>query len=412
MATGAASARVDAAARRYRGAIMRYLLRPPLSLTLKYAAFMMDLAQQTDHMQEVLARAAERASERSKDSQKGEPSGEFRIDRSGEVSLEVVYAATVNLSPGARLATLLRVYQREERSRMQHALSDLRRLGYAQEAVDYYLRFLQLEPKPDPTIKVDLDTFIEHIIRFVDWLGPHTHLVAVCQPTVPTLAAVAVMAEDQHPHQPRSMTLMAGPIDCRINPTEVNNLATAKPMEWFESKLIGVVPLRYKGGMRRVYPGFLQISAFMSMNLDRHKESFRKMYGHYVEGDTVKAHGIKEFYDEYLAMMDLPAEFYLQTVRKVFQEYQLPRGVLEYRGRLVKPEAIRRTALFTVEGERDDVCSIGQTLAAHDLCSKLAPYRKQHHLQASVGHYGVFNGKRWEHQIYPRIRDFIHAFDE
>ena len=154
------SARVDAAARRYRGAIMRYLLRPPLSLTLKYAAFMMDLAQQTDHMQEVLARAAERASERSKDSQKGEPSGEFRIDRSGEVSLEVVYAATVNLSPGARLATLLRVYQREERSRMQHALSDLRRLGYAQEAVDYYLRFLQLEPKPDPTIKVDLDTFI------------------------------------------------------------------------------------------------------------------------------------------------------------------------------------------------------------------------------------------------------------
>jgi poly(3-hydroxybutyrate) depolymerase len=258
----------------------------------------------------------------------------------------------------------------------------------------------------------DLDTFIEHIIRFVDWLGPHTHLVAVCQPTVPTLAAVAVMAEDKHPHQPRSMTLMAGPIDCRINPTELNNLATAKPMEWFENKLIGVVPLRYKGALRRVYPGFLQISAFMSMNLDRHKESFRKMYGHYVEGDTVKAHGIKEFYDEYLAMMDLPAEFYLQTVRKVFQEYHLPRGVLEYRGRLVKPEAIRRTALFTVEGERDDICSIGQTLAAHDLCSKLAPYRKQHHLQASVGHYGVFNGKRWEHQIYPRIRDFIHAFDE
>ena len=258
----------------------------------------------------------------------------------------------------------------------------------------------------------DLDTFIDHIIRFVDWLGPHTHLVAVCQPTVPTLAAVAVMADGEHPHQPRSMTLMAGPIDCRINPTEVNRLATGKPMEWFERNLIGVVPLRYKGALRRVYPGFLQISAFMSMNLDRHKESFRKMYGHYVEGDTVKAHGIKEFYDEYLAMMDLPAEFYLQTVRKVFQEYQLPRGVLEYRGRLVKPEAIRRTALFTVEGERDDICSIGQTLAAHDLCSKLAPYRKQHHLQASVGHYGVFNGKRWEHQIYPRIRDFIHAFDE
>ena len=258
----------------------------------------------------------------------------------------------------------------------------------------------------------DLDTFIEHIIGFVDWLGPHTHLVAVCQPTVPTLAAVAVMAEDGHPHQPRSMTLMAGPIDCRINPTEVNRLATEKPIEWFEKKLIGVVPLRYKGALRRVYPGFLQISAFMSMNMDRHKESFRKMYGHFAEGDRVSGHSIKEFYDEYLAMMDLPAEFYLQTVRKVFQEYHLAQGQLEYRGRVVKPEAIRRTALFTVEGERDDICSIGQTLAAHDLCSKLAPYRKQHHLQAAVGHYGVFNGKRWERQIYPRIRDFIHAFDE
>ena len=258
----------------------------------------------------------------------------------------------------------------------------------------------------------DLDTFIEHIIGFVDWLGPHTHLVAVCQPTVPTLAAVAIMAEDGHPNQPRTMTLMAGPIDCRINPTEVNRLATGKPIEWFEKNLIGVVPLRYKGALRRVYPGFLQISAFMSMNLERHKESFRRMYSHYVEGDTAQAHGIKEFYEEYLAMMDLPAEFYLQTVRKVFQEYHLPQGKLEYRGRLVNPGAIRRTALFTVEGERDDICSIGQTLAAHDLCSKLAPYRKQHHLQATVGHYGVFNGKRWDRQIYPRIRDFIHAFDE
>lgn len=258
----------------------------------------------------------------------------------------------------------------------------------------------------------DLDTFIEHIIRFVDWLGPHTHLVAVCQPTVPTLAAVAVMAEEGHPHQPRSMTLMAGPIDCRINPTEVNAMATSKPIEWFERNLIGVVPLRYKGAFRRVYPGFLQISAFMSMNLDRHKESFRRMYGHFVEGETLKAHDIKAFYDEYLAMMDLPAEFYLQTVRSVFQEYLLPQGKMTYRGRPVRPELIRRTALFTVEGERDDICSIGQTLAAHDLCSKLAPYRKQHHLQAGVGHYGVFNGKRWDRQIYPRIRDFIHAFDE
>ena len=258
----------------------------------------------------------------------------------------------------------------------------------------------------------DLDTFIGHIIDFVDRLGPHTHLVAVCQPTVPTLAAVAVMAEDRHPHQPRSMTLMAGPIDCRVNPTEVNRLATGKPIDWFAKNLIGVVPLRYKGAMRRVYPGFLQISAFMGMNIERHRDAFRNMYRHYLDGDRGRGDDIKSFYAEYLAMMDLPAEFYLQTVQSVFQDYDLALGRLSYRGRAVRPEAIRRTALFTVEGERDDICSIGQTLAAHDLCSKLAPYRKQHHLQAAVGHYGVFNGKRWERQIYPRIRDFIHAFDE
>ncbi|MBL8438586.1 MAG: polyhydroxyalkanoate depolymerase [Zoogloeaceae bacterium] len=258
----------------------------------------------------------------------------------------------------------------------------------------------------------DLDAFIGQIIGFVDWLGEGVHLVAVCQPTVPTLAAVAVMAEDKHPAQPRSMTLMAGPIDCRVNPTEVNRLATSQPFEWFERNLIGVVPLRYRGGMRRVYPGFLQISAFMSMNLGRHADSYRDMYRHYAQGDLAKAAGIKEFYEEYLAMMDLPAEFYLQTIRAVFQEYDMPRGCFHYKGRLVNPGAIRRTSLFTIEGEKDDICSIGQTLAAHDLCSKLAPYRKQHHLQAGVGHYGVFNGKRWNRQIYPRIRDFIHAFDE
>lgn len=258
----------------------------------------------------------------------------------------------------------------------------------------------------------DLDAFIGQIVEFVEWLGGGVHLVAVCQPTVPTLAAVAVMAEEKHPHQPRSMTLMAGPIDCRVNPTEVNRLATSQPYEWFERNLIGVVPLRYRGALRRVYPGFLQISAFMSMNLGRHADSYRDMYTHYAHGDLGKAASIKEFYEEYLAMMDLPAEFYLQTIRSVFQEYHLARGCLQYRGRVVNPGAIRRTALFTVEGEKDDICSIGQTLAAHDLCSKLAPYRKQHHLQAGVGHYGVFNGKRWNRQIYPRIRDFIHAFDE
>jgi polyhydroxyalkanoate depolymerase len=258
----------------------------------------------------------------------------------------------------------------------------------------------------------DMDAFIEHLIGFIDVLGPSTHLVSVCQPTVGTLAAVAVMAEAQSPNQPRSMTLMAGPLDCRINPTVVNKLATEKPIEWFERNLIGLVPLRYKGAMRRVYPGYMQISAFMSMNANRHMESFRNMFFSRLQGDHDKADSVRDFYEEYLAMMDIPAEFYLETVRRVFQEHDLPLGRFTYRGQRINPSAIRRTALFTVEGEKDDICAIGQTLAAHDLCNKLAPYRKQHHLQPGAGHYGVFNGKRWERQIYPRVRAFIHDFDE
>ncbi len=257
-----------------------------------------------------------------------------------------------------------------------------------------------------------MDSFIDHLVGFMDWLGPETHLVSVCQPTVGTLAAVAAMAAAQSPNQPRSMTLMAGPLDCRINPSAVNRLATAKPIEWFERNLISLVPLRYKGALRRVYPGYVQISAFMGMNAGRHMDSFRNMFRSRVSGDHAKAESIRDFYEEYLAMMDLPAEFYLETVRLVFQEHALPQGKLEYRGKPVNPAAIRRTALFTVEGEKDDICSIGQTLAAHDLCSKLAPYRKQHHLQPGAGHYGVFSGKRWDRQIYPRVRTFIHDFDE
>ena len=258
----------------------------------------------------------------------------------------------------------------------------------------------------------DMDAFIDHLIGFINKLGPETHLVSVCQPTVGTLAAVAVMAADQSPNQPRSMTLMAGPIDCRINPSVVNKLATEKPIEWFEENLIGLVPLRYKGASRRVYPGYMQISAFMSMNAGRHMDSFRNMFFSRVDGDHAKADSVRDFYEEYLAMMDMSAEFYLETVRRVFQEHALALGKFTYRGQPVNPAAIRRTSLFTIEGEKDDICSIGQTLSAHDLCSKLAPYRKQHHLQPGAGHYGVFNGKRWERQIYPRVRAFIHDFDE
>lgn len=254
-----------------------------------------------------------------------------------------------------------------------------------------------------------LDDYIAHMIRFTEAIGPGSHMVAVCQPCVAALAAVAIMAEDDHPAQPRSLTLMAGPVDCRVNPTEVNRLATSKPIEWFEKNLISHVPLPHAGHMRRVYPGFVQLSAFLSMNLERHKKSFRDLYQHLVEGNMQKADMIRAFYDEYLAVNDLPAEFYLETVAKVFQTYDLPLGKLSYKSRVVNPAAIRRTALMTVEGERDDICAVGQTVAAQDMCTGIRPYRKTHHVQTGVGHYGVFSGRKWSQQIYPRLRDMIHA---
>jgi poly(3-hydroxybutyrate) depolymerase len=254
-----------------------------------------------------------------------------------------------------------------------------------------------------------LDDYIDHMIRFIEEVGVGTHVVAVCQPCVAALATTAIMAEDDNPKQPRSLTLMAGPVDCRVNPTGVNTLATSKPLEWFEKNLISHVPLPHAGFMRRVYPGFVQLSAFMSMNLERHKQAFVDMYKHTVDGDHDKALSIKTFYDEYLAVNDLPAEFYLETIQKVFQTYDLAMGKLVYRGRLVNTRAIRRTALMTVEGERDDICSVGQTVAAQDLCSSIRPYLKNHHVQTGVGHYGVFSGRKWNQQIYPRVRDAIHA---
>jgi len=254
-----------------------------------------------------------------------------------------------------------------------------------------------------------LDDYIDHMIQFIEAIGPGTHVVAVCQPCVAALAATAIMAEDDNPNQPSSLTLMAGPVDCRVNPTEVNKLANSKPIEWFEKNLITHVPLPHAGFMRRVYPGFIQLSAFMAMNPERHKQAFKDMYAHLVTGDVEKAATIQTFYDEYLAVNDLPAEFYLETVQKVFQTYDLPAGKLSYRGRTVNPKAIRRTALLTIEGERDDICAVGQTVAAHDLCSSIRPYLKNHHIQTGVGHYGVFSGRKWNQQIYPRVRDAIHA---
>jgi poly(3-hydroxybutyrate) depolymerase len=259
-----------------------------------------------------------------------------------------------------------------------------------------------------------LDDYVEHMIRFIDVVhqdtgGQPVHVVAVCQPCVAALAATAVMAEDNHPAQPRSLTLMAGPVDCRVNPTGVNRLAVTKPIEWFEKNLISHVPLPHAGFMRRVYPGFVQLTAFMSMNLERHQKSFEDMFKHLYDGDVEKADVIRTFYDEYLAVNDLPAEFYLETVLKVFQTYDLARGTLTYRDRVVNPAAIRKTWLFTVEGERDDICSVGQTVAAHDLCTGIRPYMKNHHIQTGVGHYGVFSGRKWNQQIYPRVREVIYS---
>ncbi|OWW21139.1 polyhydroxyalkanoate depolymerase [Noviherbaspirillum denitrificans] len=257
--------------------------------------------------------------------------------------------------------------------------------------------------------RFDMDEYVHYLILYLQIMGPGAHVVAVCQPCVAALAAAAVMAEDQDPAQPRSLTLMAGPIDTRINPTRVNELATSKPFHWFEKNLIGIVPNRYRGGLRRVYPGFVQLAAFMSMNLERHTQSFRDLHHCLVAGDTARADAIRAFYKEYFAVLDLTAEFYLETIRDVFQEHALPKGQLEWRGRLIRPAAIRHTALLTVEGERDDICAIGQTMAAQELCSRIPSYMKLHHMQTGVGHYGVFSGRRWEQQIYPIVRDVIHS---
>ena len=255
------------------------------------------------------------------------------------------------------------------------------------------------------------DDYIAHLIRFLEVIGPGAHMVAVCQPCVAALVTVSVMAQAGNPAQPRSMTLMAGPIDRRVNPTKVNELAKSKPIDWFESNLIARVPGRFAGGGRRVYPGFVQLAAFMSMNIDRHVKAHRELYAHLANGENEKAAQTKAFYDEYFAVLDLAAEFYLETVKLVFQDYALPLGRLTYRNTRVEPAAIRRTMLFTVEGEKDDICAVGQTLAAHDLCTSLRPYRKRHHMQAGVGHYGVFSGRTWQNQIYPMVKNVILASD-
>jgi polyhydroxyalkanoate depolymerase len=255
------------------------------------------------------------------------------------------------------------------------------------------------------------EDYVDHLIGWLEHMGPGTHVVAVCQPCVQVLAAAAILAEAKSPVQPRSMTLMAGPIDTRINPTKVNELATSKPIEWFASNLIARVPWRYGAAGRKVYPDFVQLAAFMSMNIDRHRKAHVELYQHLANGEPEKAKPTIDFYDEYFAVLDLTAEFYLETVEWIFQQARLATGDLTHRGRPINPRAIRRTALLTVEGERDDICALGQTTAAHDLCTGLRPHLKRHHMQAGAGHYGVFSGRRWEEQVYPQVRNLILASD-
>lgn len=256
-----------------------------------------------------------------------------------------------------------------------------------------------------------VDEYIDYVIRFLEEIGPGAHVLAVCQPCVQALAAVAIMSEDGNPATPRSMVLMAGPIDVRESPTQVNQLADEKPMKWFEKNVIATVPFRYPGAGRKVYPGFVQLTAFMTMNMDRHQDQHRRLYDHLAKGETAEAKKIKDFYDEYFSVLDLTAEFYLETIERVFQKAELAKGEFLWHGRRVNPAAIRKTALLTVEGGRDDICGLGQTAAAHDLCSSLRPHLKRHHMQANVGHYGTFNGRKWENEIYPVVRNMILAVE-
>jgi polyhydroxyalkanoate depolymerase len=252
-----------------------------------------------------------------------------------------------------------------------------------------------------------LDEYIEHVMQALRHLGPDTHVVAVCQPAVPVLAAVSLLAAADDPAQPRSLTLMAGPVDTRINRNRMNENAESKPLSWFERRVIDTVPARYAGVGRRVYPGVIQLTAFMSMNPRRHLSAHARLYRDLVAGNIAGAASTRAFYDEYGAVMDVPAEFYLETVSRIFQEHHMATGRYTWRGQHVDPGAITRTALLTVEGANDDICSPGQTEAAHELCTGIPEERKRHYLQPGVGHYGVFSGSRWEAEVYPVLRTFI-----
>lgn len=282
----------------------------------------------------------------------------------------------------------------------------------------YITEWIDARQVPLKEGKFDLDDYINYVREFLSLLGPKTHVVAVCQPTVPVFCAISLMAADNDPNQPLTMSLMGGPIDTRISKTAVTQLAEERPLNWFEHSVTMDVPFYYPGAFRKVYPGFLQLSGFMSMNLDRHVGSHMKFFQHLIEGDGDSAEKHRFFYNEYNAVMDITAEFYLQTVEVVFQKHLLPRGQMKWRDPHtselidVEPKSIQHTALLTIEGELDDISARGQTTAAHDLCYNLPQAKQFNHFQLKTGHYGIFNGRKWRTEIMPRMRHFMRKFDK
>ena len=286
--------------------------------------------------------------------------------------------------------------------------------GTVQDMIDTGLEVFVTDWKDARTVPLlhgdfDLGSYIETITHFMQHLGPDTHVVAVCQPAPALVAAVSLMAANNDPAQPRSMTLMGGPVNVRAAPTVVTKLAEKNTIDWFERHVVATVPAWHPGAFRRVYPGFLQLAAFISMNPDRHMVAHRKMFAHLVRGDDDSAAAHRRFYDEYLAVMDVPASYYLQTVETFFQKHDLARGTMKVRGVPVNTAAIERTALLTVEGELDDISAPGQTIAAHTMCSGIPQDRRGQHLQMGVGHYGIFNGRKWRSDILPAIKTFMEA---
>lgn len=254
-----------------------------------------------------------------------------------------------------------------------------------------------------------LEDYIDYVTDFIRFLGPNVHVMAVCQPGPAVLAATSMLAEDNDPAQPATVTLMGSPIDTRLSPTVPNELATSRPLEWFEKNVITWVSWPNSGMLRQVYPGFLQLTGFMTMNMDRHVNAHLKLYRHLITGDGESAEAHQRFYDEYLSVLDMTEEFYLETIKVIFQDHDLPDGRMKYRGHLVQPQMIRRTALMTVEGQRDDISGVGQTQAAHGLCCNIPANMRQRLVHPKVGHYGIFNGRRWREDIQPEVRNFIRA---